>query len=414
MIRPIIVAVIICTTLNAQTWKQVETQYNPEFLVDPQANGLFVDQQNGWCKNGYLYRTTDGGLKWQKVFSNNSEFTKVKFFDSKFGICSTKENAFKTTDGGDNWLTALNTPSWIIDIDFADSSKGVLCSFLSNYNSAIYYTIDGGNEWNKSQVPHPDSLEIWKIQLFESGIGWALGRFKGGIVMKTIDYGKTWVAKLEEKSIFYGGFFLNGDFGVAAGYITGESLYITHDGGTTWNPKFVSDYSFSKDVYFLNDSLGWCLASESIYETTDGGENWEYVLSANFLGFDAELQNIGFTKDNSFGYAFGSEGVLLVYDANPSSVEIDKEIPGEYYLSQNYPNPFNPSTIITYSIPMKSHVVLKVFDILGNEVSEVVNEIQSQGHYEVEFSSDDLPSGVYIYRLTADNYRASKKMLIIK
>ncbi|MGQ9799042.1 MAG: T9SS type A sorting domain-containing protein, partial [Ignavibacterium sp.] len=100
-------------------------------------------------------------------------------------------------------------------------------------------------------------------------------------------------------------------------------------------------------------------------------------------------------------------------------------LPEEYALEQNYPNPFNPTTKIRYSIPsnvkgQKSNVILKVYDILGNEVATLVNEPKEPGYYEVEFSigsfrnASELASGVYIYRLTAGNFVASRKMMLIK
>ncbi len=92
----------------------------------------------------------------------------------------------------------------------------------------------------------------------------------------------------------------------------------------------------------------------------------------------------------------------------------------EYYLSQNYPNPFNPVTTIKYSIPsvgtsfMKFIAVLKVYDILGNEIATLVNEEKTAGNYSVNFDGSNLPSGVYIYRLTAGNYSAAKKLILLK
>jgi len=98
------------------------------------------------------------------------------------------------------------------------------------------------------------------------------------------------------------------------------------------------------------------------------------------------------------------------------------EIPTEFTLSQNFPNPFNPSTKIKYSVPQSSQVVIKVFDVLGNEIETLVNEYKPAGRYEVEFSAAALPSGVYFYQLQAGDpstssgqgYTAVKKMLLIK
>ena len=92
----------------------------------------------------------------------------------------------------------------------------------------------------------------------------------------------------------------------------------------------------------------------------------------------------------------------------------DLSLPLEYSLSQNYPNPFNPSAIINYSIKDAGNVRLNVYDILGNEVGELVNRNLNAGHYSVEFNASNLPSGVYIYTIQVNNFFDSKKMILIK
>lgn len=89
-------------------------------------------------------------------------------------------------------------------------------------------------------------------------------------------------------------------------------------------------------------------------------------------------------------------------------------IPKEYSLSQNYPNPFNPTTSIKYSIPFESLVELKIFNILGQEISTLVNEQKPAGNYEVKFDASVLPSGVYFYRLQAGDFVQTRKMILLK
>ncbi|MGE5682224.1 MAG: S8 family serine peptidase [Bacillota bacterium] len=88
--------------------------------------------------------------------------------------------------------------------------------------------------------------------------------------------------------------------------------------------------------------------------------------------------------------------------------------PVEFSLSQNYPNPFNPETVIYYSVPEKSAVTLKVYDLLGREISSLVNEVKEKGSYKTVFNASGLSSGAYIYRLTAGNNSVSRKMTVIK
>ena len=99
-----------------------------------------------------------------------------------------------------------------------------------------------------------------------------------------------------------------------------------------------------------------------------------------------------------------------------SIVNVDFGSPSKYQLDQNYPNPFNPSTVISYQISSNSLVTLKVFDILGNQVAELVNEYQNAGSYNIQFATNSfkLSSGTYFYELRAGDFVSVKKMLLMK
>ncbi len=89
-------------------------------------------------------------------------------------------------------------------------------------------------------------------------------------------------------------------------------------------------------------------------------------------------------------------------------------IPYKFELLQNYPNPFNPATTIKFTIPKHSFVTLKIFDLLGREISTIVNEEKTNGVYEVEFDASNLASGVYIYQIKAGDYSSNKKFVLMK
>ena len=117
----------------------------------------------------------------------------------------------------------------------------------------------------------------------------------------------------------------------------------------------------------------------------------------------------------------GTKSSAIYIDASqyrdPSATDIGNipdAAPNMFYLSQNYPNPFNPSTNIHYAISSKQFVNLKVYDILGNEIAELVNEEKSPGNYTVIFDASKLSSGIYYYKLTAGNYTSTKKMVVLK
>lgn len=90
------------------------------------------------------------------------------------------------------------------------------------------------------------------------------------------------------------------------------------------------------------------------------------------------------------------------------------QVPEKYSLSQNFPNPFNPSTTIRYAVPKSGNVTLKVYNMLGKQVAELVNGFRSAGYYLVDFSGAELSSGVYYYRIESESFSDVKKMILIK
>ncbi|MCG6960998.1 T9SS type A sorting domain-containing protein, partial [bacterium BMS3Abin03] len=96
------------------------------------------------------------------------------------------------------------------------------------------------------------------------------------------------------------------------------------------------------------------------------------------------------------------------------TVEISIVLPNKIELKQNFPNPFNPTTRIQYSIASKQFVSLKVYDSLGKEVKILVNEEKPAGTYEANFSSKNLPSGTYFYKIKAGEFVQTKKMVLLR
>ena len=96
---------------------------------------------------------------------------------------------------------------------------------------------------------------------------------------------------------------------------------------------------------------------------------------------------------------------------SPTSVV---ELPKEFALAQNYPNPFNPSTIIEYALPTAEHVQLSVYNMLGQVVTNVIDEVQVAGYKSITFDARELPSGMYFYRITAGTFTNVKKMLLLQ
>jgi hypothetical protein len=113
----------------------------------------------------------------------------------------------------------------------------------------------------------------------------------------------------------------------------------------------------------------------------------------------------------------GNSGLNAYFDAEhlvTGIQNISNEIPSGFRLEQNYPNPFNPVTNIKFSIPKSGLVTLKVYDITGKEIEDLVDQVMNAGIFEYDFDASNLSTGAYFYRLTAGGYTDVKKMILIK
>jgi len=97
-----------------------------------------------------------------------------------------------------------------------------------------------------------------------------------------------------------------------------------------------------------------------------------------------------------------------------TGIEGGNEVPSDFSLEQNYPNPFNPTTTINFNVPSDQHVKINIYNAIGELVTELVNKEYSAGSHAVEFNATNLPSGVYIYRMEAQSFTATHKMVLMK
>jgi len=198
------------------------------------------------------------------------------------------------------------------------------------------------------------------------------------------------------------------------------------------NPLPVELSSFS--AVFMNDGikLNWRTETEVSnygFEVQRAmskvqSQDWETLGFVEGHGNSNSPKDYSFTDKNISGGKYSYRLKQIDTDGNfeySKVIEVDLGSPTKFELSQNYPNPFNPSTKIRYSIPQSSSVVIKVFDILGNEIESLVNEEKQTGAYELTWYAEQLPSGIYFYRLQvypanggAGSFVETKKMLLMK
>lgn len=198
--------------------------------------------------------------------------------------------------------------------------------------------------------------------------------------------------------------------------------------------------SAPRDIDVASDSLYWTDSGVFAHWTMKSnlnGSNIDTVLtdiSSYSFWINDETREIFWTQqmglysahlddtckillfNNNFGYGYS---ISICYDSSLiTSVKNEEHLLAYYYLEQNYPNPFNPNTRISWQSPVGGHQTIKVYDVLGNQITTLVDEYKPAGRYEVEFETSSgirhLASGIYFYQLKAGEYIQTKKMILIR
>jgi hypothetical protein len=152
-------------------------------------------------------------------------------------------------------------------------------------------------------------------------------------------------------------------------------------------------------------------------KNSNGNMNWKKIGFVEGKGTSIEVNSYTFTDENlPVGSRFSYRLKQIDNDGRfKYSKELEVDItPDNFHLSQNFPNPFNPNTVISYQLPVKAQVTLKVYDIIGNEVTTLVNEEKDAGSYNIDFNASELSSGVYFYTIQAGTFNKVLKMTFIK
>ncbi|MCW8810600.1 MAG: T9SS type A sorting domain-containing protein [Ignavibacteriaceae bacterium] len=171
----------------------------------------------------------------------------------------------------------------------------------------------------------------------------------------------------------------------------------------TWSGVNVNDVKIELST---NNGTDW----STIIESTPNTGSYSWVVTAQDSSDECliRITNV----ENGFVYDV-SDGVFTIDVVSSLGEELESN-PTEFNLAQNYPNPFNPSTTIRYAVPKTSQVSIKIYDLTGQEVASLVNEVKEVGTYEVKFDARNLASGVYLYKMIAGDFSSVKKLNVLK
>jgi photosystem II stability/assembly factor-like uncharacterized protein len=399
-------------TTTSQIYKTTnggENWYQTNGITNIIAKIFFINSQTGWAGGGpIIFKTTDGGEDWfEQLYHSSSSFKSVYFVDSLYGWTAGGDLPYKTTDGGENWILQNNNFYQTNDVYFTDHNIGRLIDDLN-----LYKTTNSGINW----FTQLNSQYIIKT------FGWlskSHGFIIGDGVYETVDTGNTWNEILELRNI--GLRKLQGPLSFIA-YSVGKTGLIYKYVDTSYTPVELT--SFTGNVTSNNKlQLLWTTATEKNNYGFEIQKSADQILWKK-VGF---IEGYGTsTEKHSYSFADKTEGAGIFYyrlkqiDYNggykySNIIEVNVNPPLHYYLSQNYPNPFNPTTTIDYTIPEETYVSIKLYDLTGREVKELVNEKEQPGYYTIKLKGGELSSGVYFYRLlTGSGYTAVKKLIILK
>jgi len=149
------------------------------------------------------------------------------------------------------------------------------------------------------------------------------------------------------------------------------------------------------------------------YHSTDGGVSW---TGKDLLSSISDIYGSFLASDNKlYAVTLTDACIFKNEELFPTGIiSFENTIPENFILEQNFPNPFNPSTTIKYLMPKSAFVTLCIYDILGRAVSTIINEWQTAGTYSVNWNAESMPTGVYFYKLSADGFSETKKMILIR
>jgi len=428
-------AIILVAFINitwSQTWELLPNSPEAEYVND---DIYFVNENKGWMVNlsGFIYRTEDGGNSWDTLLIKpGTAFRSICFTDSLNGFAgnlgpgSWISNVFDTiplyhtTDGGLTWNPVVNItgvyPAGVCGMFVVNDS---VIYAVGRYAGpcAVLKTIDGGQNWTSTDFSNKfdDLIDLW---FFSPDTGVILGGNNSrSVIYYTSDGGVNWTKVFQNPEPFGWHWKVSfpsryvGYASIEGGTANTSRVAKTTDGGLTWalKPLIPPSNGDATGIGFINDSVGWvgCWIPGEDWMTTDGGDSW--------VAFTLDKQFNRYRKINdSTAYICGSR--IWKYStsvATGGTPQINFEAKG-YHMEQNKPNPFSTETIITYTIPEKGFVTLRVFDMGGRTLRTLVKKQQEAGTYSYKFSLPKSANANFISKLDVNGYQKIVKMTMVK
>ncbi len=377
------------------------------------------------CTTAGPFRTRDGGITWDPI-------------DSGLGNCGDQLITYMIADPSGalmawNWYGLLTRSSnqgetWSVinhsdlyRIDAALFYNGHLyaggsldcCPDCANAfyspSAAAIQSPDSGTTWTTLYSIDPPDCGTNVTSVLRDRAGSLFMGVRGRGLFRSMDDGTHWEqsGSMTFKTIRSLG--LDSSNGILAG--TDQGIFRSHDNGIRWNRIGLDTVTI---LSMLVDPAGTIYAGSNgngVFRSQTNGRIWESVSSGltEFV-----ISSMAITTDGVlFAAAYGG-GVYRSLGSVTGVVTANGHLPVEYELDQNIPNPFNPTTSIAFSIPVPTHVRIQVFTVLGQRLQTLVDEYKQPGKYRVTWDAANLPSGFYLYQLTAGDFVKTRKAVVLR
>ncbi len=332
------------------------------------------------------------------------------------------DGLYKSTDLGENWLLTNLTADTLMPVYNVLAINDDTVFVSTSYNLRL--TIDGGENWSVRSIITGDSKGLF----FKNNSLLLTALHSGSYALyKTTDFGESF-------ELLYSGIntwnFNNPVYATENGYVflvsrgtNLDGIVRSTDDGLNWeqvlfNDKLAATVFANEDGLVITGSIVFTNSdTNKVLLSTDFGNSWTSFVQPTDV--NNSIRDIKQDPMKNLFFGTSSEGLFQVDIITDVDEKTNKKF--NYFLSQNFPNPFNPATKIKFTLPNVGRrvsspykTVLKVYDVLGNEVATLVNEEKPAGNYEVEFNGEGLSSGIYFYRLYVGSFIETKKMVLLR
>jgi len=381
-----------------------------------------VDDNVAWVcgASGKVLRTTNKGANWVNVSGSlptAANLYNIFAWDANLaiitGVTGSNTSIYQTSNGGTTWTTVNTHAGFGDNLWMTSASNGYFIGDPIAGNWDLLSSTNAGMNWGTwSTLATTNTSGTYNNGAFFNGTNVYFESVGQSHILFSSNMGVNWVQQTITLSELTAIWFNTASEGLAGGSSTSPGLLKSTNGGTNWT-ALTSPYPTNSISGIVGAASTYWVSQQGtgISITTNSGTSFTTAYTAPAGNF----YHMTKSRAGATIWAVRSNGGISRYGQPILGVTpISSEVPASFSLSQNYPNPFNPTTKINFALPKSGLVTLKVYDVLGKEVSTLVNEVKNAGTYSFEFNASSLTSGVYFYKLEANGFSDVKKMLLVK